>query len=156
MSQIETYTLTRWNPIGPSMTAPAPVLSTTTFFSFHFHSCTEIFGALTKKYFFILSFFKSLSRVVSVTYRMERLVAFAYLFAGQSHIFIHIKKQSKITLLEHSALVDVHNVTGKHDRFYEREREKVTKQTKNKNIQHHGLCGQNRMSPAYGIMTERD
>jgi hypothetical protein len=36
--------------------------------------------------------------------------------------------ESKITLLKHSALVDVDNVTGKHDRFYDREREKVTKQ----------------------------
>jgi hypothetical protein len=52
----------------------------------------------------------------------------AYLVADQSHIFIHIKMESKIALLEHSALVDVHNLTGKHDRFYEREREKVTKQ----------------------------
>jgi len=66
------------------------------------------------------------------------------------------KMDSKITLLEHSALLDVHNVTGQHDRFYEREREKVTKQTKNKNIQHHELCCQNCMSPAYGIMTEKD
>lgn len=62
----------------------------------------------------------------------------------------------KITLLKHSALVDVHNVTGKHDRFYDREREKVTKQTKSKNSQHPDLCGQNSMSPAYGIMTEKD
>jgi len=93
---------------------------------------------------------------VSVTNRMERLVASTYPFADQSHIFNHLKIESKITLLEHSALVGVHNVTGKHDRFYEREREKVTKQTKNKNIQHHDLCGQNRMSPAYGFRTEKD
>jgi len=77
---------------------------------------------------------------VSVTYQMERLVASAYLFASHSHIFIHIKMESNITLLEHSALVDVHDVTGKHDRFYEREREKVTKQTRNKNTQHHNLA----------------
>jgi hypothetical protein len=83
-------------------------------------------------------------------------VASAYLFADQSHIFIHIKMESKITLLEHEVLVDVHNVTGKHDRFYERKREKVTKQTHNKNTQHHDLCGQNRMSPASGIMSEKD
>ena len=54
---------------------------------------------------------------MSVINRMERLVASAYPFDDQSHIFIHIKMESKFTLLEHSALVDVHKITGKHDRF---------------------------------------
>jgi len=60
MNQIETHTLTRWNLIGLGITAPgtcviAQQYSSTTFFSLPFHSCTEKFGALTKKYYFILS-----------------------------------------------------------------------------------------------------
>jgi hypothetical protein len=61
MSKIETHSLTRWNLIGLSKTAPgacviAQQYSSTTFFSLQFNSCTENFGALTKKCYFILSF----------------------------------------------------------------------------------------------------